>query len=343
MSANFHFHEGKLIKDIVSLRNGEIKLGEKFVIATKETFKEILENQTIKFVLFGISEDIGVKANFGSLGTSDMYESFLKSFLNIQFNGFNNFTHLAILGHFQYKAFHEEAHTLNPKVPKDRLRLFEMVQQIDQDVSKLCFKIIQHNKTPIIIGGGHNNCYGIIKGISLALKKPINVFNIDTHSDFRILEGRHSGNGFSYARNDGFLNKYFIYGLHENYTSMEVLTKLNKTPNVDITTFEEVYIREQKSFNEVIYQLKLFFGQKNFGIEIDLDALPNVMSSAFTPEGIPLKDVRKLIYQLQSTYKPLYLHVCEGIPNKNLPMHTEKTISYLVSDFIKNIKKQKEN
>jgi formiminoglutamase len=33
-----------------------------------------------------------------------------------------------------------------------------------------------------------------------------------------ILEGRHSGNGFSYAYEEGFL-KIFYFGLHENYTS----------------------------------------------------------------------------------------------------------------------------
>jgi formiminoglutamase len=38
----------------------------------------------------------------------------------------------------------------------------------------------------------------------------VNAINFDAHSDFRILEGRHSGNGFSYAYEEGFLKKYFI-------------------------------------------------------------------------------------------------------------------------------------
>jgi formiminoglutamase len=49
-------------------------------------------------------------------------------------------------------------------------------------------------------------------------KENVNAINFDAHSD-RILEGRHSGNGFSYAYEEGFLKKYFIFGLHENYTS----------------------------------------------------------------------------------------------------------------------------
>jgi formiminoglutamase len=71
-------------------------------------------------------------------------------------------------------------------------------------------------KNPII--GGHNNSYGNIKGTALAKGKPVNAINFDAHSDFRILEGRHSGNGFSYAYEEGFLKKFY-FGLHENYTS----------------------------------------------------------------------------------------------------------------------------
>ena len=65
--------------------------------------------------------------------------------------------------------------------------------------------IIKAKKIPIIVGGGHNNAYGIIKGSALALNKKINVLNIDAHADFRPLEGRHSGNGFSYAFHEGFI------------------------------------------------------------------------------------------------------------------------------------------
>lgn len=60
--------------------------------------------------------------------------------------------------------------------------------------------------TPIAIGGGHNNAYPMLKGYSLAKKEKINAINCDPHADFRALEGRHSGNGFSYAVNDGYLD-----------------------------------------------------------------------------------------------------------------------------------------
>lgn len=335
---NFEYLTSQFLQETIILRNGEIKLGEKCKFAKNENINEILINPKIKFVIFGISEDIGVQANFGKNGTKDMFKSFLKSFLNIQYNAFNNFNQLAILGHFQYEHFQEEALNLDVKSPKDRLRLFEMVNQIDHDVSKLCFQLIKHKKTPIIIGGGHNNCYGIIKGLSLGLGKPINVINIDTHSDFRILEGRHSGNGFSYAKNDSYLNKYYVLGLHENYTSKDVLSKLKNSSTIKTTTYEDIFIKTNKTIKQVIDEINTFFDNKHYGLEIDLDSIPNIMASALTPDGIELREIRKILYQLQITNKQLYLHVCEGIPNNIYSGHTEKTISYLVSDFIKNFK-----
>jgi formiminoglutamase len=42
------------------------------------------------------------------------------------------------------------------------------VKKIDKDVSHIIFNIIKLGKIPIIIGGGHNNAYGNIKGSALA-------------------------------------------------------------------------------------------------------------------------------------------------------------------------------
>ena len=169
------------------------------------------------------------------------------------------FSNLAILGDFQFNEFQEEIENLNLKIPKNRQRLFEMVDHIDQEVSKLCFKLIRHKKIPIVVGGGHNNCYGIIKGLSLGLTTPINVINMDTHSDYRILEGRHSGNGFSYAKHDSYLDKYCILGLQENYTSKDVLDKLKKKKKILTYTFEDLYIRQKYKMNEIYEKINIFF------------------------------------------------------------------------------------
>ena len=78
------------------------------------------------------------------------------------------------------------------------------MKKIDKEVSHVICNIIKQAKIPIIIGGGHNNSYGNIKGLALSKGKPVNAINFDAHTDFRIMEGRHSGNGFTYAFEDGF-------------------------------------------------------------------------------------------------------------------------------------------
>ena len=56
---------------------------------------------------------------------------------------------------------------------EDRKTLSELVIVIDKEVSHIVSIIIKAGKTPIIIGGGHNNAYGNIKGAALAFQKPI--------------------------------------------------------------------------------------------------------------------------------------------------------------------------
>src|SRR5690606_35168641 len=122
------------------------------------------------------------------------------------------------------------------------------VEIIDKDVTNLVSSIVKAGKTPIIIGGGHNNAYGNIKGCSLAKNEKINVVNFDAHSDFRAEEGRHSGNGFSYAFAEGFLKNYFIFGLHENYTSDTLFKTIKKIKSIKYNTYEAIEVRNELGF-----------------------------------------------------------------------------------------------
>ncbi len=59
-----------------------------------------LDESKAKYVLFGIPEDIGVKANNGIGGTESVWQPFLRSFLNIQSNDFLIGDEVLVLGHF---------------------------------------------------------------------------------------------------------------------------------------------------------------------------------------------------------------------------------------------------
>jgi formiminoglutamase len=199
----------KELARITQHRSGEIKFGEKaLIIPQDEDPLEFIKNCSAEFVLIGFPEDIGVKANNGRIGTASAFESALKSLVNIQHNKFCKGSNLLILGELDVIKEMEQAASLDASNKEDKKLLFKLVEQIDKEVSHVIHQIIKIGKTPIIIGGGHNNAYGNIKGLALAKGKPVNVINFDAHTDFRALEGRHSGNGFSYAYEEGFLKNY---------------------------------------------------------------------------------------------------------------------------------------
>ncbi len=71
------FYSEKQLSRFIAGRPGETKLGEKIQVATG---LEDLKKSTARFVIFGIPEDIGVRANYGKTRGFDSMECFFKSF-----------------------------------------------------------------------------------------------------------------------------------------------------------------------------------------------------------------------------------------------------------------------
>jgi formiminoglutamase len=325
---------------ITNHRSGEIKFGEKMLTVPKgvDPFS-FLQSTDAPYVLLGIPEDIGIRANYGRPGAASAWNSALMNIANIQHNRFCKGNQIIVLGKIDVGSEMKEVEHLDFNDIDDRSKLSQLVENIDKEVSHLICKIIKAGKTPIIIGGGHNNSYGNIKGTALAKGKPINAINFDAHSDFRILEGRHSGNGFSYAYEEGFLKKYFIFGLHENYTSKSVLDLIKKTDDrVRYSTYDSLNIRKDKNFELEMVTAMDFIKTDFYGIEVDLDAIPNIASSAMTPSGFSVEELRRFVSYFASNSHASYLHICEGAPDLGEEKNNHligKLIGYLVTDFIK--------
>lgn len=325
---------------ITQHRSGEVKFGEKMQTVPRGVSPfDFLTQCDAKFVLFGIPEDIGVRANNGRAGTASAWSYAIKSIANMQHNKFCKGDSVLVLGSLDVTNLMEESKSLNFNILEERKKLSSLVEKVDIEVAHLVKSIVSCGKIPIIIGGGHNNAYGNIKGTALAKGKAINAINFDAHSDFRILEGRHSGNGFSYAFEEGFLKNYFIFGLHESYTSKNVLKRLKSLQDrVKFNTYDEIEIRKEKVFEQEIYQALQFVKTESYGIEIDLDAVPFLASSAMTPTGFSIEKLRSFVYFFGNNNQASYLHICEGAPDLDSNEHafmTGKMIAYLVSDFIK--------
>jgi len=334
------------ILSLVKIRRFETKLGERIqVLSDPSAVVDSLKNLTARYVIIGIPEDIGIQANYGTAGTSTAWLSFLQSFLNIQSNDFFEGGEVAVIGHFDFGdiqfVIDKNAHTEEEKIEAYR----HAVNAIDEEVEGLVKQITANNKIPIVIGGGHNNAYPIIKGSAKGLLQAqkislaqINCVNLDAHTDYRPQEGRHSGNAFRYAEEDNFLQKYCIVGIHENYLPQNVWVDIVNNPFIDCITFEDIFIHEKRSFRQAVSHAIEFTEDNYAGIELDLDSVENVLSSACSPSGVSVINARQYVNLCAAHVKAAYLHICEGatrLNNGKTNDSTGKLISYLVSDFIK--------
>ena len=343
---HFKFYNKQDVLTLTRIRKFETKLGERIsCIADNASLEDTLQQTTCKYILFGIPEDIGVKANQGIGGADSAWFPFLSSFLNIQSNDFLSGENILLLGHFDFTDLKLLIES-NAATPDEKIEAYRhAVNAIDEEVENLVKIITQYKKIPVIIGGGHNNAYPAIKGAAKGLHKAdllplsqINCINLDAHADYRPVEGRHSGNSFRYADEDGYLNKYCIIGLHENYLQQNVLQDLVNNPFIDFISFEEIFIHERKNFIRAIAHATAFTEETYTAIELDLDSIENVLSSALTPSGISTLQARQYLNFVALDAKVAYLHICEGAikcEDDTENMSTGKLISYLISDFIK--------
>lgn len=337
-------------QDILGLtkpRSFETKLGEQIQYINGDgALETAIANSSAQYVLLGIPEDIGVLANEGIGGADTSWPSFLQSFLNIQSNDFLSGEEILLSGHFDFsdikKLIEKNAVTKDEKINAYK----HAVLTVDEAVEEIIKIITTHHKIPIVVGGGHNNAYPLIKGAAKGLHKAdriplaqINCINVDAHADYRPMEGRHSGNAFRYAEEDGYLQKYCVMGIHENYIPANVWIDMVNNPFIDCITYEDIFIHEKRNFSQTVLHAINFTDDTYTGIELDMDAIVNTLSSATTPCGISKIQARQYVTLAAKHAKPAYLHICEGatqLVNEQKDALTGKLISYIVSDFVKN-------
>ena len=318
------------VKQYTSIRMGETKLGEsvnvlKNDVLNQEVLLTILNQEIAKFVIVGISEDIGVRANSGKAGADKAFDTFLSYFVNVQKNQFLTIENVFLLG----EIFVNDIQSAS-KEEYDIERLTELCAQVDERVYPVIQSIVLAGKTPILIGGGHNNAYGNIKGTSLALNRKIDVVNIDPHADFRLEEGRHSGNGFRYAYSQNYLDKYGVWGLHENYNNQTILDSFSHDLNLFYESFDNLWRDTATTLDEFLDQFS-----NEIGLELDLDSIKNMPTSAMTPVGFTEEEVLHFVYKISTSKRVLYYHLTEGSPDERNAVLVGKFLAYLVITILK--------
>lgn len=331
-----HIYKESDTAPLIRKREGETKLGEKITYAAGIT-PEALRASTARFVLLGLPEDIGVRANGGVGGAHTAWDSFLAAFLNIQDTVVLPGSAFLLWGAVDFSGWMDAC----ADAGQEQLR--EYTARIDDMVYPLIRAVIAAGKIPLVIGGGHNNAYPLLKATALATGKPVHAVNLDAHADFRAMEGRHSGNGFRYAFAEGILTKYAMLGLHEAYNSQPVVTELLAAEALLPLFWEDIFLHGQYSWPEAVETAIQFVAGETFGVELDVDCIEQVLSSAATPVGINAQQAMHYLYHCGLQSQAVYLHLPEGITERadgQRNIFTGKLLSYLVQAFAKGVLKR---
>lgn len=325
------------LNGLISAREGETKLGSCIRIPSGPDWQQNAGFREAKFVLLGLPEDIGVRANGGIGGAHTAWPAFLKSFLNIQETEVLSGSDFFLLGNLDFSDWLAECSNAGTET----LRLY--TARIDDLVAPFIQEIVAAGKIPIVVGGGHNNAYPLLKGLSLALNTPVNALNLDAHSDFRIQEGRHSGNGFRYAYKEGYLRHYAMLGLHEAYNSKNIVAELKENADLLPVFWEDIFLRGKEDWKAALKRTLNHVSKAPFGVELDVDCMERVLSSAFTPAGIDTRHALAFLYQCGLNAHATYLHLPEGVSGRADGLadpFTGKLLSYLVQAFTKGIQER---
>lgn len=343
---HFKYYEKEDILSLTKIRRFETRIGERVHFARNPgQLTECLQATRAPYVVIGIPEDIGVRANYGQGGTDTAWLPFLSAFLNLQSNDFLHGEDILVLGHFDFGdiKYLIDNHAYSELERIDAYR--HAVTLMDEEIENLIKVVAASGKVPIIIGGGHNNSYPIIKGVAKGMHKAdriplaqINVVNVDAHADFKVAEGRHSGNPFRYAEEDGYLGKYCAVGIQEQYLPQNVLMDMLQNPFIDFITYEDIFLRERRNFIQAIAHATGFTEDTYTGIEIDMDVVENTLSSAVSPTGISVLQARQYMAFAATDAKVAYLYLAEGAQHLETGQKQDtigKLLACLVADFIK--------
>ena len=96
-------------------------------------------------------------------------------------------------------------------------------------------------------------------------------------------------------------------------------------------------VTEKISFSEAKTKAEKCCCNENFGLEIDMDTVANMGSSAMNPVGFSIAETRNFVSHFSKNKNCSYIHLAEGAPNRELfPNQVGKLLGYLVCDVLKN-------
>lgn len=324
------------MRAMTPVRAGERRLGE--TMRTLPSGAGVAEGlralPEAGFAILLIPEDIGVRANFGRPGTAALPMATLRRLVALQDNPSLRGDRIAVLGEVDVQDLMQQAVRLDPNRPAELDALRGLVSEVDARVAGVVESVVRSGRVPVAIGGGHGNAFGILAGARTALGTPAACVNLDAHADLRADAGRHSGNPFSKALEAGHLSRYAAVGVHEPFLNEHMWDLLRRDPRVFAVTLEAL-LRGESTLDQACERALAHAGTGPVTLEVDLDAIAGVPSSASTPSGFRPEEVRTLVHRVATGADVRAIHVCEGIPADGDPHGVGKLAALIVCDFIR--------
>ncbi|MCG8372254.1 MAG: formimidoylglutamase [Balneolales bacterium] len=205
--------------------------------------------------------------------------------------------------------------------------------------------MLSKNKTPFVIGGGHETAFGHFQGVLAYLHKidknsRIGILNIDAHFDLRPHNGiSHSGSPFlqahELARATGADLKYFVYGINPFNNTKTLFNKAEEL-GVGFCTNQEIFEEEDKSLEKLEAFIK---SRTHIYLTVCLDVFeasiaPGVSAPAWN--GIQFRHAKKVIELAKASGKLLSMDVCELNPGFDQDNRTARLAGMLFCELIKN-------
>ncbi|RUO39003.1 arginase [Pseudidiomarina aestuarii] len=305
--------------DFTSPRAGEIKWGQVLTCLpsslSANTYNDVLEQAWAdghRTAIVAVPESLGARANLGRAGAETSLTAWLPALANLQVNAASDPASLLVVGAIECDDLQAQSEILDLSNPNQLNQLRDLVAELDTRVIAVLQPLFTLGFDVVLIGGGHNNAYPLLKSLASACKSPVGAMNLDPHSDFRSCEGRHSGNGFRYAYSEGFLQHYHVVGLHPARNNADSLSALSDAG----FNYTHLDILRTKAWDTltVSWQQCAAAWQVPFGIEVDLDAVTGMPASAMNYAGIDADQVFSYIAGLAQLPQARYLHLTEAAP-----------------------------
>lgn len=299
----------------------------------------------VRFVLMGVPEHVGVLANHGVAGAQDAWDCALPGIANVQSNRFLSGADLWIAGAMDprlCRSANEESSGSECEIDSLRAR----VEALDQQLAALIEPVFAAGLHPVVIGGGNNNSLPILRALATTVRRQrsdatVHALNCDPHADFRAPEGRHSGNPFRYAIEEGTLDRYFALLLHRNYNSEPMLRAMSAAnagvARIGCNWLDDVLEGTFDIGAALEEAIEFVAGGDAIGLELDCDAIAGFPTSAYTPSGLSVDQARSVMLRAARRLQPRYLHLSEAAPSRTADgaLFTRKALTYLVTDHLR--------